>query len=172
MERVGVSNSVWFSDGKRILMPGIENGHLVRLWIYHLESEKLQPVTPEGIANPFRLSPDDKFVLAPCIDGGYCLYPVLGGEPKKVAGLDSKDVLVGWTTNADTVYALKDDSFPVRLETVNLSSGERKLWKEIIPPDLAGTLLPIRMQITPDGSTYAYTYRRALSDLYLIKGLK
>jgi eukaryotic-like serine/threonine-protein kinase len=172
MERVGVAAAAWFSDGKRILMPGIENGHQVRLWIYHLESEKLQPVTPEGIAGPYQLSADDKFLLAPCIEGGYCKYPVPGGEPKKVAGLDSKDVVVGWTTDTDTVYALQNDSFPVRLETVNLSTGERKLWKEIVPPDLAGTLLPLGMQITADGSTYAYTYRRALSDLYLIKGLK
>jgi WD40 repeat protein len=173
MDRVGVANSTWFSDGKRIITPGIESGgHLNRLWMYHLESEKLQPVTPEGIVAPYRISADDKFVLAFCIEGGYCLYPVLGGEPKKVAGLDSKDFVVGWTTDADTVYALKNDSFPIRLETVNLSTGERKLWKEIVPPDLAGTLLPIGMQITPDGSAYAYTYRRALSDLYLIKGLK
>lgn len=137
-----------------------------------MESEKLQPVTPEGIAAPYRLSADDKFVVALCVEGGYCLYPVMGGEAKKVAGLDSNDVVVGWTTDAEVVFALRNDSFPVKLETVNLSTGERKLFKEIIPPDLAGTLLPISMQITPDGSTYAYTYRRALSDLYLIKGLK
>ncbi len=172
MERVGTAAMLWFSDGKRIIMPGIETGHLNRLWIYHLESEKLQPVTPEGVAGPFLLSGDDKFVLAPCIEGSYCLYPALGGEPKKVAGLVSRDFVVGWTTDADTVYALQNNAFPVKLETVNLSSGERKLWKEIIPPDLAGTLLPINLKITADGSTYAYTYRRALSDLYLIKGVK
>jgi eukaryotic-like serine/threonine-protein kinase len=172
MERVGSGASAWFSDGKRILMPGAEPGHQSRLWMYDLESEKLRPVTPEGIAGVFLLSTDDKFLLAACIEGGYCLYPVLGGEPKKVAGLDSQDVVAGWTTDPDTIYALQRNSFPVRLETVNLSSGERKLWKEIVPPDLAGALLPINIQITPDGSAYAYTYRRVLSDLFLIKGLK
>ncbi len=167
-----VNNASWFRDGKRILMAAAEPERQGRTWIYDIESAKLQPVTPEGVFDPVQLSIDEKSVLARCIEEGYCLYPVAGGTPKKVAGLEPQDIPVGRTTEADSIYTLRAGSFPAKVEIVNLTTGERKLWKEIIPPDLAGTVLPLNMRITPDGLAYVYTYRRVLSDLYLVKGLK
>jgi len=168
-----VNFAKWFGDGKRILLAAAEPERQLRVWVYDIESAKLQPVTPEGIFGADgQLSTDGKFVLARCIEEGYCLYPVLGGTPQKVAGLETEDAPVGWTTDPDSIYTLRAGSFPAKVEIVNLSSGERTLWKEIVPPDLAGTVLPLSLQITPDGSAYVYTYRRVLSDLYLVKGLK
>ena len=39
-------------------------------------------------------------------------------------------------------------------------------------PDAAGTYRMDNFLVTPDGKTYAYTYRRILADLYLVEGLK
>ena len=75
-------------------------------------------------------------------------------------------------TDENAVFSTRRDSFPVQVSIVNVVSGETKLWKEITPPDLAGALLPINLLITPDASAYVYTYRRVLSDLYLVKDLQ
>jgi hypothetical protein len=47
-----------------------------------------------------------------------------------------------------------------------------ELWKELIPPDLAGANVIPNVQIAPDGNAYAYYYGQVLSDLYLVEGLE
>ena len=47
----------------------------------------------------------------------------------------------------------------------------RQLWKTIVPAD-PGVYSIINFHITPTGSAYCYSYRRRLSDLYLIEGLR
>src|SRR4029453_3601904 len=71
-----VNAARWFGDGKRILIGAAEPERQERFWVYHVESAKVQPVTPEGTFGSAQLSSDEKFVLARCIEGGYCLYPV------------------------------------------------------------------------------------------------
>ena len=168
-----ISGGTFFPDDERLLIMGFEKGHAARLWVYDIESTELNAVTPEGIfASFFVISRDAKYVLARCVQGGFCLYPVGGGDPQVVKVLEEREVPFAWTTDNDTVYTVNQDAFPVRIHTLNLKTGERKFWKEIEPPDLAGAQLPIQIQITADGSAYVYTYRRLLSDLYLVQDLK
>ena len=54
---------------------------------------------------------------------------------------------------------------------VEVKSGERKEWLPIRPDDPAGILDIMPVHITPNGKTYAYGYRRLLSDLYVVTGL-
>jgi len=61
---------------------------------------------------------------------------------------------------------------PARVEKVDVSTGARGLWKELSPPDLDGVTNLVRIRITPDGSSYAYTYFRLLSELFLVDGLR
>jgi hypothetical protein len=54
---------------------------------------------------------------------------------------------------------------------VDIATGERREWMTIRPDDPAGILDIMPVHITPDGKTYAYGYRRQLSDLYIVTGL-
>jgi hypothetical protein len=51
-------------------------------------------------------------------------------------------------------------------------TGEKKLWKELVPADRAGVYNVNMFDITPDERWYAYSYVRDLSDLYLVEGLR
>jgi hypothetical protein len=51
-------------------------------------------------------------------------------------------------------------------------TGKRKLWKELVPADAAGIDTIRGITITPDGKAYVYGYIRTLSDLYQVEGLK
>lgn len=55
---------------------------------------------------------------------------------------------------------------------LDLATGERQLLRKITFPDLGGILTPTNLLLTPDGRSYAFTYGRFLSTLYLVEGLK
>lgn len=51
-------------------------------------------------------------------------------------------------------------------------TGEKKLWKKLVPADRAGVYNVNIFDITPDERWYAYSYVRDLSDLYLVECLR
>ncbi len=162
----------WFADGKRILFPAHQEGRPTRWWVRELQSERVLPVTPEGTAIfPALIALDQSSVLASFPDGGYAFYPISGGPPKEVQGLENA-VPIQWTADGREVYAISNAEIPLRVFRVNLNTGQQTLWKEVTPSDQSGIAGRINMLITPDGNSYAYTYRRVLSDLYLVPGLQ
>ena len=97
------------------------------------------------------------------------------------------------TTIAQFHNALKDGEFPVRwsidgnvlytalpeegrramqLARVDLATGKRTVWKNLVPADAVGATRIGNPMVSPDGSAYAYTYGSHVSDLYLVDGLK
>ena len=81
----------WFADGKRILFSGNEPGKGVRLYVYDMASGKSQPFSPEGVnGTSFAISPDSQLVAGIGPDQNGYLYPVAGGEPRLIAGLESR----------------------------------------------------------------------------------
>ena len=64
----------------------------------------------------------------------------------------------------------------LRIYRLDVSTGTRQFWKELVPPD-PSVLTDIgsdpgQVRITPDGRSYAYTYWTFEGALYLAEGLK
>ena len=55
---------------------------------------------------------------------------------------------------------------------MDVASGRREPWKDLAPSDLSGLVLITRIFLTPDAKSYAYNYRRILSELYMAEGLR
>jgi hypothetical protein len=55
---------------------------------------------------------------------------------------------------------------------LELASGKKTLWKQIVPVDPTGVSTIGPILVTPDGKTYVYGFHRTLGDLYLVEGLK
>jgi hypothetical protein len=55
---------------------------------------------------------------------------------------------------------------------LDIATGNRELWKELLPADASGVTEVTSPLPTPDGKYYVYTYIRRLSDLYVAEGLK
>ena len=55
---------------------------------------------------------------------------------------------------------------------MDLTTGKAVSWKDLMPADATGVTTVFVGTILPDGSAYAYSYGRTLSDLYLVDGLK
>ena len=58
-----------------------------------------------------------------------------------------------------------------RVVLPDLATGRKQPIKELMPPDAAGVVEIIAVHVTPDAASYAYSYHRILSDLFLVEGI-
>jgi Tol biopolymer transport system component/predicted Ser/Thr protein kinase len=171
--QINAARAAWFPDGKRFLLSGNETGHGARLYVLDLEGSKPQPITPEGTdALTFSLSPSGQSVAAVGPDGKGYIYPIPTGQPRPIKGLGDGEVPVSWAADSVGLYVYRPSDLPAKVYRLNIESGQRTLWKQLMPPDPAGVELVGPIQPSADGKAYVYGYRRMLSDLYLVDGLK
>jgi len=163
----------WFPDGKRILFTGNEPDKGVRLYVLDVASGKSQPISAEGVnGTAFIISPDSQWVAGIGPDQKGYLYPTAGGDPRPIPGFNSGELPITFSSDSHSLYLYQPGELPARVDRLDLQTGKRTLWKELIPSDPAGveTIGPI--MITPDAKTCIFGYHRMLADLYLVEGLK
>ena len=156
-----------------MLFSGNEPGHGVRLYVQSLGDGKPQAITPEGVnATAFAISPDGQMVAGIGNDQNGYIYPVSGGQPRAINGFNLGEEPICWSADGRSMYVYQPGDLPARVNRLDLATGQRTLWKQLMPSDPAGVerIGPIRM--TTDGKTYVYGYHRTLADLYLVEGLK
>jgi hypothetical protein len=167
--------ATWMPDGRSILFAGSESGHGLRLWVQSVEGGKPRPITPEGItaALPgFAVSADGKFVAAIGPERKAMLFPLDGSSPRPLPGLEAGEYPLRFTPDGHTLYVWRRGDVPVRVFRVDVETGRRELWKELLPADPAGVERISNVLVTPDGKGYAYCYARLLSDLFVVEGLR
>ena len=162
----------WLPDGKNVVFLGNESGHGFRLYLESPEEGKPHPISPEGVNPPVVMSSKGDFIAGVGPDHKIYLYPVAGGEPVPVSGTKPDEAPTGWSADGHNLYVFRFGEIPARLFEIELSTGKRKLWKELVPADAAGIDTIRGITITPDGKAYIYGYIRTLSDLYQVEGLK
>jgi hypothetical protein len=158
----------WVRDGSAFLFTGRTAKSGPRSYLFDVARGSARPVTPENTTDAI-LSPDGSEVLARD-DAGFALWKVSGDPPRRVPALKPEDIPLQWETSGRSVF-LWNGSFPAHVERLDLDSGHRSPWKEITAPDPSGVLYG-NLLLTPDGNSYVYRYRRLLSNLFVVNGLK
>jgi len=172
-EPINYVDARWFPDGKRFLFSGNEPDHGVRLYVQDLVGGKPSAISPEGTYGlAFLISPDGQEVAAVGPDQKAYLYPVSGGKPRPIPALAEGELPVAWSGDGRSIFVYRPAELPTKVDRIELATSRRTLWKELRPSDPAGVefLGPILM--TADEKTYVYGYRRLLTDLYVVEGLK
>ena len=164
-------NACWFPDGRKILFTANEPGRGLRLYERDFAGGKPRALTPEGYRGFRLVSPDGAQAVVTGPDRKTYLYPLAGGEPTAIPGVEVNDLVAGFASDARSVYVFRRGGIPTEVYRVDLTTGQRQLWRTLKPADPGGTsdLSPLPV---PDGGSYIYSYNRTLSDLYLIEGLK
>jgi serine/threonine protein kinase len=163
----------WFPDGKRVLFSGNEPGKGVRLYVYELASGKSQAITPEGVnGTRFVISPDAQWVAGIGPDQKGYLYPVGGGEPRMINGLIPGEQPITFSSDGRSLYLYQPGELPAKVDRLDLQTGKRTPWKQLMPSDPAGVENIGPILLTPDAKNCVYGYHRMLADLYLVEGLK
>jgi Tol biopolymer transport system component len=163
----------FFPDGRRIVFAGNEAGRGLRLYVQDLAGGAPRPISPEGVRGyTIAVSPDGRAVSTIGPDGRTWSYPVEGGEPRPIEGLSAGEALLQWSLDGRFFYARSLGSLPARVFRVERETGQRELWRELMPSDPAGAAAIFGPLVSADGKSYAYSYARDLSDLYLVEGIR
>jgi hypothetical protein len=164
----------WLPDGKRILFEGHEAGRGARLFIQNLAKGGPRAVTPEGVRlfDGREISGDGRFVVALGPDQKAYVYPLEGGEPRPIPGWTNTDEMCGWTEDGKDIFVFSQGRLPAKAFRIDVATGNRQPWKDILPVDPAGVVTIMPLLFTPDGRSYVYSYPRILSKLYVSEGLK
>ncbi len=129
----------FFPDGKRIIFTADEPGKGVRFYVYDLGSGKSEAISPEGVnGTSFAISPDSLQIAAIGPDKKGYLYPTAGGDPKLIAGLNQGEQPITFSTDGRALYIYQPGELPARVYHLDIQSGQRTLWKELMPYDPAG----------------------------------
>ena len=163
----------WLHDGQSFIISGNEPGHGARLYLHKNNATGLTPISPEGAnALAYTISPDDKLVAAVGPDQKGYMYPLDGGEPRPIPGFNPGELPISWSSDSRFVYVYGTAEMPAAVVKIDVTTGQRSEWKRLRPADPAGVEFIGPILLTPDARTYVYGYRRQLTDLYLVTGLR
>jgi len=172
-ERINYVDARWFPDGKHFLFSGNEPDHGVRLYVQDLLGGKPSAISPEGTYGlAYLISPDGQEVAAVGPDQKGYLYPVAGGDPRPIPNLAAGELPVAWSGDGRSIFVYRPAELPTKVARIELSTGRRTPWKELRPADPAGVEFIGPILTTADAKTYVYGYRRLLTDLYVVDGLR
>ena len=165
------TSAAFLPDGKHFVFTGTEPGHGRRLYLESLDDAKPRPLSVEGVGSNV-LSRDGVYVAARGADEKVYLFPVAGGEPKLVPGVQPGEFPTAWSGDGRSLFVIARGRIPAQVFRVDITTGQRTFWRSFEPADAAGIDSIRGVLISVDEKAYVYGYSRTLSDLYLVQGLK
>jgi len=167
LEHLGVK---WTPDGKALLFVASEPNHPPRSYWMDLDG-KTKAITPEGTAGTL-VTPDGKYLLARDRQHKYWLYPIQGGNPKEFpVSFGENERPIRFEPDGESML-VAIHGLPEKVVRVYLSNSRREDVIQISPADPAGLEAIQGVFLSSDHKSYAYSYYRVLSDLWVVDGLK
>jgi len=162
----------WLPDGKGFIFGGRESGKNWRVYRLAVEEGKPRPISEEGVRIPYFMtgpvSHDGRWFFGARGPGKFFRFPVEGGAPRAIAGLEQADYPIRWSSDG-FLYVRRGLSANEILR-VDPETGRKLPEKKIKPVDPTTSVR--RIVMTADGRAYAYSARRTHSLLYVVEGLK
>lgn len=165
-------DAAFFPDGRRIVFSGIERGSRRRLYVQDLDGGDPRPITPLDVVNDYDsdpVSPDGAWVFARDASRITKLFPVAGGSPREVPGLEPDDRVLRWS-NDGMLLVQRRDAAAIIVDRVDPATGKRQPLL-VIQPSNPGDQVG-RAVLTADGQSYVYTSKATLSQLFVVDGLR
>jgi hypothetical protein len=165
------SGARWFPDG-RIIFTGMEAGRERRSYVQSLSGEPPTPVTPEGTWVVALDGNGKRGAAIGYTQPGISIIPMDGGPSRMVRGSQRGDRPVAWTADGKALWIFRRFEVPLEVIRLDIETGNRQRWKTLVPADPTGVYSVTEFAITPSGSAYYYSYKRLLSQLYQVRGLR
>lgn len=165
----------FFPDGKRILFAANERDKGTKLYVQAI-GDKPVCITPdtEGveISSPHSVSPDGKFIAIISPDKKIYLYSMASRKLIPLPQLEANYLPVRWSKDGKYIYVRERGQVPAAVFRYELNTERKQPVLDLMPADKTGVHEILRVLLTPDASSYAYSYTRELSELFIIEGLK
>ncbi len=166
-EGLSVLNACWFPDGKKLLFTANEPGRGPRLYERDFEGGKPRALTPEGYRGLRVVSPDGKWAVVTGPDRKTYLYPLAGGEPTVVSGVEVNEVVAGAASDSRSIYVYRRGEIPTNVSRLDVTTGHRQPWRSLAPADAGGVSeirVPFRRRVaTPTSTTTTGRSRTSIS---------
>jgi len=119
-----------------------------------LDGGELTPFMSEGVVG-ILISRDEKRVESLLLGLRGCLLQLSGRRvgPYPLFGMEKGSWPIQWSKDGQMLYARQGHT-SVQIYQVNLSTGERSLWKTIVPADPAGLVSPAVLVLCSEECTY------------------
>ncbi len=167
-----VHAATWHPDGRRVVLSAHEQGRGARIYVVDANGGAVRPIGPEGTVYLWNaVSPDGANVAALDPERRLTVYPLDGGPARPVPGAQPDERPVSWTSDGRSLFVLTP-GVPARVWRVDVQTGKRTAWRDLLPPDPTGVVRISPVLVSPDGRSYAYTYGRFLSTLYVVTDAK
>ena len=101
------------------------------------------------------------------------MQPLDGGASgREIPGINAGETIIEWHDDSNNLFISRPTDSEVEIYTLNLTTGQRKLWTRFSPADKTAIAGHSSMVITPDGAHYGYMVQRIYSTLFLADGLR
>jgi hypothetical protein len=117
------------------------------------------------------ISPDGERLVIQRSGGEYVRFAWRTKTIEPLAGATAKDRFLGFDHTGGALYVTVDDPLVQPIETMDLATGSRTLWKNPRLVDAKGVVFVTRPIVAANGSRYAYSYLRVITNLYVLEGL-
>lgn len=171
-DKISYSLIRFLPDGRQLVAVGIEEGHGAREYLIDVGTGDSKAITPEGTSGPPVLSPDGRSIAVYTPEGKIGIWPLDGsGGIKLIPGVDPRYRAVGWTPDGTALLTIDTHERGTKVYHVNIATGKVEFWKSF-GGELPTTASPGFVFFSADNKAYAYLYSEALSEAYVVKGLR
>jgi len=153
----------WLPDRHRFLFIGKERGRPLRTYVYDIDTDRVAPVTPEGVTGSVATA-DGASVIAHRRGGAWWLYPLDGSAPRPMPSIAAGEMPQRFTTDALLT------STETAIRRVDLSNGAATIVRSLGTTKPPGCIYVSPPRVSADGRAYAYTYWTMSSQLYVVDG--
>jgi hypothetical protein len=110
-------------------------------------------------------------MIARFLDGSWRTVKTATESGPPVPGLTNLDYPIGWTLDRRAIVAGAPREVPMRLQRVDLVTGQRTPIKTLIPPESAGVNFLAAGYWNERNKSYVYSYGTELTQLFTVTGV-
>jgi DNA-binding winged helix-turn-helix (wHTH) protein len=160
----------FFPDGKRLLVSGNFPGKPLRLYIQPLSGGDPVPLGPDAYLTNAVISPDGQRIAGVNQDRKAVILPASGGQSQELM-MPFAAAPLRWSRDGKSLYVQDLECFiPARIARYEIATGRSQTWKEIAPSNRTGIGYFLNVMVGEDEKSYAYSYLREMSELFVVDG--
>jgi serine/threonine protein kinase len=160
----------WFADGKCVLLTGNEPNQPPRTYVLDLVKQNIKAVTPQGV-RASGIFPNGQFA-AVIAAGKLSLHSLAGDRDIPVGAVDPNVSVIRSSSDGRYLFLQRGEDRRRRsLLRVDVRTGHQEVWRELKLLDPAAQFRG-SARLSGDGKSYAFSFQRDLSTLYIVKGVK
>lgn len=163
----------FFPDGGRLLTLASRPQEGLRLYVLPLDDATPTAISPEMMVRNAAISPDGEWVSILTDKNELVLYPAAAKTAPRIIPTNEPLAPLRWTADGLWLFvrhlrrASDNSALISRLE---VSTGRTVPWRTLEPADRMGVNAITGVALAPDCQSYVYSYRRVLSELFLVGG--